>query len=147
MRTINKIVIHCSGGSQDATVESIKRYWREVNKWKTVGYHFIIDKHGIETQLAGIPQITNGVRGHNADSVHVCYIGGVEDGKPKDTRTLEQKQKLRLRVNALKAMFPHAKVYGHRDLSPDKNGDGVVEQKEWVKVCPCFDAVAEYSKG
>jgi N-acetylmuramoyl-L-alanine amidase len=145
MRTINKIVVHCSGGSQDATVEAIKKYWKKIG-WKRVGYHFIIDENGVETQLESIEKLTNGVRNHNADSVHVCYIGGIENGKPKDTRTIEQKQKLRLRVNALKAMFPHAKVYGHRDLSPDKDGDGVVEQKEWVKVCPCFDAVAEYSK-
>ncbi len=145
MRTINKIVVHCSGGSQDATVEAIKKYWKKIG-WKRVGYHFIIDENGVETQLESIENLTNGVRNHNADSVHVCYIGGIENGKPKDTRTLAQKQKLRLRVNALKAMFPHAKVYGHRDLSPDKNGDGVVEQKEWVKACPCFDAVAEYSK-
>ncbi len=145
MRTINKIVVHCSGGSQDATVEAIKKYWKKIG-WKRVGYHFIIDENGVETQLESIENLTNGVKNHNADSVHVCYIGGIEDGKPKDTRTLAQKQKLRLRVNALKAMFPHAKVYGHRDLSPDKDGDGLVEQKEWVKVCPCFDAVAEYSK-
>jgi N-acetyl-anhydromuramyl-L-alanine amidase AmpD len=35
-------------------------------------------------------------------------------------------------------------VLGHRDLSPDRDHDGVVEPFEWVKVCPCFDAAPEY---
>jgi N-acetylmuramoyl-L-alanine amidase len=35
-------------------------------------------------------------------------------------------------------------VVGHRDLSPDLDHDGVVEPHEWVKQCPCFDAIPEY---
>lgn len=34
------------------------------------------------------------------------------------------------------------RVVGHRDLSPDVNGNGVVEPEEWVKVCPCFDVAS-----
>ena len=30
-------------------------------------------------------------------------------------------------------------MLGHRDTSPDLNGDGVIEPYEYVKVCPCFD--------
>jgi N-acetylmuramoyl-L-alanine amidase len=36
-------------------------------------------------------------------------------------------------------------IVGHRDLSPDTNGNGVVELHEWVKMCPCFDAGIEYA--
>ena len=36
-------------------------------------------------------------------------------------------------------------VLGHRDTSPDLNGDGVIEANEYVKVCPCFD-VKEFLK-
>jgi N-acetylmuramoyl-L-alanine amidase len=147
MREIKYIVIHCSGGTQDASVESIKNYWKKIG-WKSVGYHYIIDSRGVETQLQSIIYPTNGVRGYNENSIHVCYIGGVDKfGKPVDNRTDSQKHKLRMRVNDLKMQFPKAVVLGHRDLSPDKDGDGVVEQKEWVKSCPCFDAVSEYSKG
>ena len=142
MREIKHIVVHCSGGTQDATVEAIKKYWKKKG-WKNVGYHFIIDKDGVETQLQSIAHPTNGVKGFNANAIHVCYIGGIEKGKAVDTRTDAQKQKLRLRVNALKAQFPNAKVLGHRDLSPDKDKDGVVEKHEWVKYCPCFDVATE----
>ena len=30
-------------------------------------------------------------------------------------------------------------VCGHRDLSPDRNGDGIITPNEWVKACPGFD--------
>ncbi len=36
-------------------------------------------------------------------------------------------------------------VLGHRDTSPDLDGDGIVEPCEWTKMCPCFDAKEEYS--
>ena len=36
-------------------------------------------------------------------------------------------------------------VLGHRDTSPDLDGDGIVEPEEWTKMCPCFDAKEEYS--
>jgi N-acetylmuramoyl-L-alanine amidase len=35
-------------------------------------------------------------------------------------------------------------IVGHRDLSPDLDGDGIVEPQEWIKQCPCFDAKEEY---
>jgi N-acetylmuramoyl-L-alanine amidase len=42
-------------------------------------------------------------------------------------------------------MYPDIKeVLGHRDTSPDLDGDGIVEPNEWIKMCPCFDAVEEY---
>jgi N-acetyl-anhydromuramyl-L-alanine amidase AmpD len=30
-------------------------------------------------------------------------------------------------------------VVGHRDLSPDLDGDGQVEPHEWIKLCPAFE--------
>ena len=36
------------------------------------------------------------------------------------------------------------KVVGHRDLSPDLNGNGEVEPMEWTKQCPCFDVGKEF---
>jgi len=36
-------------------------------------------------------------------------------------------------------------VKGHRDFSPDKDGDGKITQREWIKECPCFDAIPEYA--
>jgi N-acetylmuramoyl-L-alanine amidase len=88
------------------------------------------------------------VAGHNAGSIGVSYIGGVEkDGKtPKDTRTQAQKAALRKLIADLIKRFPGVKrVAGHRDFSPDGNKDGKITQREWIKACPCFDAVPEFA--
>jgi len=85
--------------------------------------------------------VTNGVAGFNSRSIHVCYKGG-QGGK--DTRTSEQKAALERILKTLKVMFPKAKIMGHRDFSPDKNKDGKITPNEWIKLCPCFDAMVEY---
>lgn len=133
MRKIDYIVVHCTATGQDATIDAIKRYWREKLKWKSVGYHYIIEASGKETQLQSIAHQTNGVKGHNANSIHVCYVGGVDkQGNPIDNRTDEQKKKLITRLSALRVMFPNAVILGHRDF------------KGVAKACPSFDAKTEY---
>ena len=64
-------------------------------------------------------------------------------GNPKDTRTPEQRSALRLLVHQLLKQFRNARVCGHRDLSPDLDGDGTVQPREWVKQCPCFEVSKE----
>ena len=49
-----------------------------------------------------------------------------------------------LNDDQLKEMFPKAIIKGHRDLSPDKNKNEKIEKNEWLKECPCFDAINEY---
>jgi len=38
-------------------------------------------------------------------------------------------------------------VCGHRDLSPDTNGNGQTESTEWLKTCPGFDVRAWLARG
>ena len=76
-----------------------------------------------------ITKTSNGVKGHNHDSIHISYIGGIDDkGKPKDNRTKEQRKAMAELVNRLAKQFPDAKVLGHRDFP------------NVAKACPCFDA-------
>lgn len=84
-------------------------------------------------------------RGHNKYSIGICYEGGLDArGNPKDTRTPEQRSALHLLVYQLLQQFRNARVCGHRDLSPDLDGDGTVEPWEWVKQCPCFEVSKEF---
>ena len=54
------------------------------------------------------------------------------DGKTaKDTRTPEQRKALLLLLRRLRAKYPNAKIYGHRDFA--------------AKACPSFDATQEYA--
>lgn len=146
MRKIKYIVIHCTATSQNITVEALKKDFRR-RGWKAPGYHYVVSPNGVTSCLLPENKVANGVRGHNAESIHVAYIGGIsmKTGKPVDNRTLEQKQALREWAKFLKEKYPAAEVVGHRDLSPDLNGDGVISPNEWVKFCPCFDARKEYN--
>lgn len=135
MRKINEIIVHCSATAEgkDFTVEDITR-WHKARGFKTIGYHYVVYRDG--TVHAGRPENEIGAHclGHNANSIGVCYIGGLAtDGKtPKDTRTGAQKGALR---NLLKKLvkeyhLPKGSIHGHRDYA--------------AKACPSFDATKEY---
>ena len=78
-------------------------------------------------------------------SIGICYEGGLDvHGRPADTRTDAQRAALLRLLRRLRKDYPRAIILGHRDLSPDRNGDGRVTSDEWLKQCPCFDAATEY---
>jgi N-acetyl-anhydromuramyl-L-alanine amidase AmpD len=67
-------------------------------------------------------------------------VGGVDHrGNPENNFTQDQFESLTILLDMLERAYPMAKTLGHRDLSPDLDGDGIVEKHEWVKECPCFD--------
>ena len=80
-KKIKYLAIHCTATPQTATIQSIRNYWKNVLKWKSVGYHYIIEPNGKVVQLADISLITNGVKGFNSESIHISYIGGVDSKK------------------------------------------------------------------
>ena len=132
MRKIDYIVIHCTATQPTAKKESILNYWKNTLKWKSVGYHRLIDANGVIHELAKYEQVTNGVKGYNSNSIHFSYIGGVDEyNNPKDTRTLKQKESLLYLIKQAKQQFPDAIVQGHRDFGVNK-------------ACPSFNAKKEY---
>ncbi len=148
LRAIVGIVIHCSATreGQDVSAATI-RSWHLAKKWADIGYHFVIRLDG--TIEVGRPLARAGahVEGYNARTIGICYVGGVgADGQPKDTRTPEQKAALLTLLTELRSRFPGATIRGHRDYSPDLNGNGRIEPSEYMKACPSFDAAGEYAR-
>ena len=133
MRKINKIIIHCSATPEgrDVSPEEIKRWHVEERGWSDVGYHFIITIDGVVH--SGRPLEIQGAhtKGHNSESIGICYVGGMdkEMKSAKDTRTEEQKDSLVNLICELKDIYD-CKVYGHNNFSN--------------KECPSFDAKNEY---
>lgn len=128
MRTIRKIIIHCSATPEGYpfTIADIQRWHRE-RGFKSIGYHYVIHLDG--TIHTGRPEQQAGAhcKGHNADSIGICYIGGLDatNLQPLDTRTQPQRKALRQLVEQLRHRYPQARVYGHCYFS--------------TKACPCFD--------
>ena len=140
-RTITLIVVHCTATSvkTDFTQKDLLRCHR-AQGMKCVGYHFYIRKDGYIWSTRPLDWPGAHARGYNQESIGIAYEGGLNaQGLPADTRTLKQKFSLRALIRTLKKEFPQAQVCGHRDLSPDRNGNGIVESSEWLKQCPCYD--------
>ena len=133
MRLVKEIIIHCSATreGQHISVDTIKE-WHLAKGWNNIGYHFYIDLDGTINKGRDIDKIGAHCKGHNRNSIGICYCGGVEaDGKtPKDTRTQEQKDSLLHVLKTLKAMYPEAVIYSHNEFAN--------------KACPSFDATEEY---
>ncbi len=147
--SVKYIVIHCSA------TRCHKRYRaqqlehdHQVRGFRCAGYHYYVERDGKVTQFRHLNETGAHARGYNRCSIGICYEGGLlPNGTPSDTRTEIQKVKLKELISYVRHYFPQKLVVvGHRDLSPDRNGDGIISPSEWVKVCPCFDARSEYNK-
>lgn len=152
-RKVSGIVVHCSATKpgQIVDVNTIDRWHKErgfsrqpISK-KYCGYHFFITETGEIQKGRDLQETGAHVVGANNKTIGVCYAGGIgQDGKPADTRTDKQKESLLFLLRLLVAKFPESTILGHRDYSPDKDGDGIIEPWEWLKECPSFDAKTEY---
>ena len=143
---IKYIVIHCSATRSNMTYSA----WQldqdhRARGFAMAGYHFYITRAGVIESMRPLSMPGAHAIGYNQCSLGVCYEGGLRpDGTPWDTRTPEQRAAMLKLLQTLVAIHPHARIVGHRDLSPDLNHNGVVEPHEWMKACPCFDAFKEY---
>ena len=132
MRKITEIIVHCTATPEGRwhTVADVD-HWHRQRGFFGIGYHFLVLLDG--TIATGRPLWRVGAHctGHNTHSVGICYVGGLDaQGKPKDTRTPEQRKAMLQLIQLLKSVFVGATVYGHRDFA--------------AKACPCFDAKKEY---
>lgn len=144
MRQIKYIAVHCTASSQTTTIKEFQLEFARKG-WKNPGYHYVISADGGIHQLLDEDKISNGVKGFNSYLINVAYIGGIDSkGNSIDNRTEAQKKSLLFLLKKLKKRYPCATIQGHRDFSPDKNGNGVVDVWERIKACPCFNAKIEY---
>jgi N-acetylmuramoyl-L-alanine amidase len=147
MIQINNIVIHCSATreDQDYTFAQLDADHRKRGFKQGCGYNLYIRRDGTVHMGRPFGATLAHATGYNNDSFAICYEGGLDTkGKPKDTRTPQQRQVLMTAVLFCKLLAPKARVLGHRDLSPDRNGDGKITKDEWLKDCPCFEVGFEY---
>lgn len=137
-RKIDLLIVHCTATPEgkNFTTADIKR-WHTAPKpngrgWSDIGYHYVIYLDGSIHKGRDESVIGAHCSGQNANSIGICYVGGVaKDGKtPKDTRTDAQKHSLLKLLKELKAKYPNATIHGHREFA--------------AKACPSFDAKAEY---
>ena len=133
-RRIDEIVIHCTASEPnvDLNVADVRKMHKKQG-WSDIGYHYLIRLDGRIETGRDVDIIGAHVEGHNAHTIGVCYVGGLDkNGNPYDTRTENQKASLLSLLIDLKKLYPKAVIKGHRDY-PKVN-----------KACPCFNAIQEY---
>lgn len=152
-KQVKYIVVHCSATREDLDIGKDEiNEWHTLQGWIGIGYHLVIRRDGTlefgrEYDIAGAH-----ARGYNGESIGVCLVGGLDkEGKPYDGEILDaftqqQDDTLWETLASLQILYPNAVILGHRDLSPDLNGDGEITPDEYMKLCPTFD-VSKYIEG
>jgi N-acetylmuramoyl-L-alanine amidase len=116
---------------QHFNVNDVRR-WHQQRGFSDIGYHYVVLVDGTIENGRPLSEVGAHCKGHNAHSIGVCYVGGLNaKGAPADTRTPAQRKALRQLLTRLKQQFPAATIHGHRDFT--------------TKACPCFNATAEYA--
>lgn len=130
MRPIKELVVHCSAtpaGKAFRAADVDK--WHRAQGWASIGYHYVITLDGSIEPGRDVEEAGAHVSGHNANSIGICYIGGMnaQGTAPADTLNARQADALELLLHGLRAKHPAAHILGHRDFPGVK------------KACPSFD--------
>ena len=120
MRTINKLIVHCSATPNDrnVSVADIRDWHTNGNGWSDIGYHYVITRDGVIHPGRPIELTGAHCYGHNANSIGVCLVGNDEFPNQFDS--------LRHLYSTLKHVYPGIEAYGHRDFTD-------------AKTCPNFE--------
>jgi len=112
---INKIIIHHSASAQTTTVQNIRDWHVNGNGWDDVGYHYVINVHGIRNHCRPTQYMGAHTNGHNDNSIGICLIGNnVVAGHEWNKAQVNSLHRL---VQSLNVVFDFPTVFGHRDLN------------------------------
>jgi len=143
MRNIDEIIVHCAatpkgwraGETTEQKVAEIRR-WHTDKGWADIGYHYVIDEDGTVARGRPVEKAGAHVKGHNANSIGVCLLGGhggSANDKFEDNFTQAQANALRTLIAGLKREYPSiTKISGHNQYA--------------AKACPCFNVPAWYAR-
>jgi N-acetylmuramoyl-L-alanine amidase len=130
MPEIKYIVIHCTATRSTVTIESIRKRF----DWDEPEYHYIIDNTGTISPMFINERMGDGPDAYSNASIHVAYIGGVDaKNNPKDTRTLKQKNAMKLWIRHLKHKYPDAIIQGHSDFPNVQRNCPAFDVQAWLK--------------
>ena len=145
MRTITRIILHCSASLEGVNLSGNDIRCMHCNPismggrgWRNPGYHYVVRLDGTIEMLLDPEYISNGVKGHNAESINICYIGGLRrmnNGQrpkvqPANTMTPQQRASIVRLLTDLHRRFPEATLHGHNEFA--------------AKACPCFRVKEEF---
>lgn len=135
MKTINKIIVHCSDTPPDRDVDAaeIRRWHVNDNGWDDIGYHYVIKRDGTIEKGRDIHIPGAHCRGHNSDSLGICLAGGWNGQFDYHGNQLLSLYRL-LDSLSVVLLMPEFVVKGHRDYDRSKT-------------CPNFNVASWWKHG
>ena len=126
-----------------------------------IGYHFVIACNGAVFTGRSLEEPGAHAQGFNARSIGICLTGtdhftpaqwealaALLNSPPIKGLAVPLRAPRRTRDFTRPLAYEMANgVCGHRDLSPDKDGDGLIEPFEYLKTCPGFDVTVWLEHG
>lgn len=79
-RSAIKVIVWHYTATNDGSIESHEKYWKNHHGWDRGGYHFYIDRKGVIYQNYNFERMTWGVANNNGHTVHIS----VEAASKKD---------------------------------------------------------------
>lgn len=139
--TLGVVHVTATPAGRDIGAEEIDAMHRALG-WSGIGYNRVIRIDGTREMGRGYDVIGAHVAGYNSTSIGVVLVGGINvAGRPENTATQAQMEALLTECRELEQRYPGIAWCGHRDLSADRDGDGIIEPGEYIKACPCFDVI------
>lgn len=120
------LMIHCSDtpASMNVTPDHIEQWHIKERGWSRVGYSIFIGLYNVwvmipfdRDDVIDSWEISNGARGWNGRTKHICYAGGKGN---KDTRNGFQFGALEATVKTILTLYPGIKVIGHNQVNAHK---------------------------
>jgi N-acetylmuramoyl-L-alanine amidase len=134
-KIVDTIWVHCAatrpewlaGRPLAEKVAEITRWHVQERKWRTIGYHYVIDRDGSIAQGRAETEAGAHVAGHNTGSIGICLIGGFgsnENDAFERHFTPEQDRALRGLIEEISSRAAIKRVRGHNEAA--------------AKACPGF---------
>lgn len=117
MRKIDKIIVHTSDSpdTMDIGVTEIRVWHVRDNKWKDIGYSYVVRRNGIVEVGRPLDEVGAHTKNHNATSIGICWVG-------KTNMEPEQLKSLIRLIKSLMIQFnlKSTDVYGHKEFDKGK---------------------------
>lgn len=137
---LNELMIHCTATRPDWMFPSTINQqiaeitkWHQARGWKTIGYHYVINRRGEVGKGRALSVIGAGCEGHNAGVAHVSLLGGHGSAATDPfsrNYTDKQMEALREVYKEIASLTNITKVSGHNQYA--------------AKACPGFTVDQEF---
>ncbi len=126
-----QLMLHHSWTKDTGTLsaQAIRRYHMEVNGWRDIGYHLLIELVGDRYEmLVGRPLTSSAAAAReqrmNHKAIHCCFVGNFDGASPNETMWNFGLMHLGSLCDLAGITIDREHILGHREVAPYKSCPG-----------------------